>query len=403
MLPRAEFPIFFRKVHGRDLIYFDNASTTQKPQHVVQALTDFYTLHNANIHRGIYTLAEEATTLYENTRTEVATFIGAAHAHEIVFTSGTTQSINMVAYAWARHALQVGDEIILTEMEHHANLLVWQQLARELNLALKFIPVFFDGTLDYSAFEKLLTERTKLVSIVHVSHIVGTCNDIEFIIQKSHAIGARVLIDAAQSVPHMAVNVGALTCDFLAFSGHKMFGPMGVGVLYIKKEVHKEMHPYQYGGGMVFDATYQQSHFQAVPHLLEAGTPPIAQVVGLGAAIKYIQDKIKFERLREYESGLCAYLIDALSELPKIDLLGPCNLLKQNGHLVSFVVKNRHAHDVAAYLDHSGICVRAGHHCAQPFAKKLGIDASVRISFYAYNTEKEIDLLVDTLQKCCAS
>jgi cysteine desulfurase/selenocysteine lyase len=399
MILRSDFPIFSKKVHNQNLIYFDNASTTQKPQQVLQALTNFYSSHNANIHRGIYALAEEATGLYEDARGLVARFIGATHAQEIVFTSGTTQGINMVAQSWARHQLQPGDEILISEMEHHANLLPWQQLAHEKQLVLKFIPVLPDGTLDYAALEWLLTERTKLVSVVHVSHIIGTTNDIEFIIKKAHAVGACVLIDAAQSVPHMNINVHKLGCDFLVFSGHKMFGPTGIGILYVKKELHEAMRPYQYGGGMVFDATYQHARFQPMPQKLEAGTPAIAQAVGLGAAIRYIQNTINFDELKKHEAALCSRIIDALAEMPKIRLLGPLFQLKKQGHMVSFVVDGVHAHDVAAYLDQFGICVRAGHHCAQSFAKKLNIDASIRVSFYAYNTQEEIETFIHVLQK----
>ncbi|MCL4229842.1 SufS family cysteine desulfurase [Candidatus Dependentiae bacterium] len=397
MISRSDFPLFKRPYFGRSLIYFDNASTTQKPQAVIDALIDFYSYRNANIHRGIYTLAEKATAQYEQVRKKVATYIGARDAVEIVFTSGTTAGINMAATSWVKGHLSAGDEILITQMEHHANLLPWQQLARTHNVTLKYIPVLADGTLEYVALDTLITSRTKFVSLVHVSHILGTHNDVELIIKRAHAVGARVMVDAAQSVPHQRINVTNMDCDFLTFSGHKMFGPTGVGVLYIKKELHDQIEPYQFGGGMVFDADYDRARWQPLPHRLEAGTPPIAQVIGLGAAIDYLCE-LNAEELQRHEASLCAQLIEGLDTLPRIRVLGPVKQLKKTGHLVSFVVDGMHAHDIAAYLDSFGICVRAGHHCAQPLAKKMNIDASVRVSFYAYNTHAEVDVLLDALR-----
>lgn len=397
MLLRSDFPIFSRVGTARPLIFFDNASTTQKPRVVIEALVDFYSNHNANIHRGIYALAEHATAQYEQVRKQAAHFIGARSASEIIFNSGTTEGINIVASSWARTHLRAGDEIIITQMEHHANLLPWQQLAHEHKFVLKYIPVCSDGTLDYIVLDSLITLRTKLISVVHVSHVFGTHNAIELIIQKAHAVGARVMIDAAQSVLHQRIDVAAMQCDFLAFSAHKMFGPTGVGVLYIKKDVHDEMQPYQYGGGMVFDADYNTARWQPVPHRLEAGTPPIAQVIGLGVAIDYISglDRVAAQ---QHEASLCAHFIDTVSSITRVSVLGPVEQLKQSGHLVSFKVHGMHAHDIAAYLDSFGICVRAGHHCAQPLAKKLGIEASVRVSFCAYNTHEEVDVLISALR-----
>jgi cysteine desulfurase/selenocysteine lyase len=393
---KKDFPLLNKKINNHSLIYFDNAATSQKPRHVIDAITHFYESQNSTIHRAVYAFGEQATTLYEQARTTVAEFIN-ADVHEIVFTKGATESINAVATGWALDHLKQGDEIVLTQMEHHANLLPWQQVAKRNGVLLKFIPVLPDGTLDMSTLDELITKKTKLVSCVHISNALGTHNDIETIIKKAHIVGAKVLIDAAQSIAHQKIDVKKIKCDFLVFSGHKIVGPTGIGVLYIKKDLHDQMQPYEFGGGMVYEVDYTTASWLKAPHKFEAGTPPIAQAIGLGQAIKYIQKHIDFELLKQHEAKLCAALINGLQKNKKITLLGPIEQLKKQGHLVSFVVEGMHAHDVATYLSNYGICVRAGHHCAQPLAKLMGIQASVRASFYAYNTLEEVEKFLEVI------
>lgn len=393
---KKDFPLLNKKINNRSLIYFDNAATSQKPRQVIDAVTHFYESQNSTIHRAVYAFGEQATTLYEQARNTVAEFIN-ADVHEIVFTKGATESINAVATGWALDHLKHGDEILLTQMEHHANLLPWQQVAKRNGVVLKFIPVLSDGTLDLSSLDDLITKKTKLVSCVHVSNALGTHNDIEIIIKKAHIVGAKVLIDAAQSIAHQKIDVKKINCDFLVFSGHKIVGPTGIGVLYIKKDLHDQMQPYEFGGGMVYEVDYTTASWLKAPHKFEAGTPPIAQAIGLGAAITYIQKHIDFELLKQHEAKLCAALINGLQKNKKITILGPIEQLKTQGHLVSFVVEGMHAHDVATYLSNYGICVRAGHHCAQPLAKLLGIQASVRASFYAYNTLEEVEKFLEVI------
>lgn len=393
---RKDFPLLNKKINNKDLIYFDNAATSQKPQEVINAVTHFYESQNSTIHRAVYAFGEQATTLYEQARATVAEFIN-ADQHEIVFTKGTTEGINAVAAGWALEHLKQSDEILLTQMEHHANLLPWQQVAKKTGAVLKFIPVLSDGTLDMSSLDQLITKKTKLVSCVHVSNALGTHNDIEAIIAKAHTVGAKVLIDAAQSVAHQKIDVKKIKCDFLVFSGHKMLGPTGIGILYIKKDLHDKMQPYEFGGGMVYEVDYTSASWLKAPHKFEAGTPPIAQAIGLAAAIKYIQKNSNFELLQKHEAKLCSTLIDGLQKNKKITILGPVEQLKTHGHLVSFVVKGMHAHDVATYLSNYGICVRAGHHCAQPLVKLMGIQASVRASFYAYNTLEEVEKFLEVI------
>lgn len=393
---RKDFPLLQKKVDRHQLIYFDNAATSQKPQQVIDAISNYYESQNSPIHRAMYNLGEQATTLYEQAREKVAQFIN-AHSDEVIITKGTTQSINAVAAGWARVHLKEGDEILLTQMEHHANLLPWQQVAKMTGAILKFIPILPDGTLDMKSLDHLLTKKTKLVSCIHVSNVLGTHNDIETITKKAHAVGARVLIDAAQSVAHQIIDVKKINSDFLVFSGHKMLGPTGIGILYIKKELHDQMQPYEFGGGMVYEADFTHASWAKAPYKFEAGTPPIAQAIGLGAAIDYIQKNIDFAQLQTHEARLCSMLIEGLQKHPKITILGPIEQLKERGHLVSFVVKDMHPHDVATYLGNHGICVRAGHHCAQPLAKLLGISGSVRASFYAYNTLEEVEKFLELI------
>jgi cysteine desulfurase / selenocysteine lyase len=396
---RQDFPILKQKINGQDLIYFDNAATTQKPAQVIDSIVDFYSKYNSNIHRGIYQFGEYATVLFENVRNKVAALIN-AKPNEIVFTTGTTGAINFVALAWARKNIKKDDEIIISAMEHHSNLIPWQQLALENQAILKIIPVKADYTLDVEAYENMLSKKTKLVSIVHVSNVLGTCNDIEYISSLAHKVGARVLIDAAQSIAYQKIDVQKINCDFLAFSGHKMLGPTGIGVLYIKQAMHTEIDPYQFGGGMVFEVDFENSKWAKTPYKFEAGTPPIAQAIGLGAAIDYINKNIDFDSFKKYLASLCKRFIDELEKFEQIKIIGPKQQLKEEGHLVSFTIEGMHPHDIAAYLDKFGICIRAGHHCAQPLHKALGIESTVRVSFYAYNTMQEVDyFLIDLIKQ----
>lgn len=391
---KKDFPIFTK---NKELIYFDNGATTQKPQQVIDAILNFYINYSAPVHRGIYDLAEQATILYENARKTVAKFIE-ADQNEIVFTKNTTESINLVAYSWAKNNLKEGDGILVTQMEHHSNLLPWMRLAQEKKLKLDYIPVTPNGELDYVVYEKLLSKNIKFVACVHTSNVLGTTNNIKFIIEKAHKFGAKVLIDAAQSVAHQKISIATLKSDFLVFSGHKMLGPTGIGVLYVTKAMQELMEPYQVGGSMVY--TMQDDPIWVKgPRKFEAGTPPIAQAYGLAQAIDYINKYIDFEKLKIHEAELCKYLIEELEKHQSVKILGPIEKLKKSGHLVSFTVKDYHAHDVAAFLNSKNIAVRAGHHCAKPLHQKLGIENSVRVSFYAYNSLEEVKTLITSLRE----
>lgn len=393
---RKDFPLLKKKIDDKELIYFDNAATSQKPQVVIDALTKFYTEHNNNIHRGVYQSAEETTQMYENARKMVAQFIN-AHIDEIVFTKGTTEGINFVTRAWAAHNLKAGDEIVLSELEHHSNIIPWIMLAQEKQIKINYITIKTDGTLDLSRLNSIITSKTKLVSCLHVSNALGTHVAIDTIIAAAHAVGSKVLIDAAQSIAHLPIDVKKNKTDFLVFSGHKMGGPTGIGVLYIKKDLHEQTQPYQFGGGMPYEVDYHSVSFAKAPHKFEAGTPPIAQAIGLAKAIDYINNHVDFKKLALHESNLCSQMIEGLSKHKKIRILGPIDQLKVAGHLVSFVIEGMHAHDVADYLGKQGICVRAGHHCAQPLAKKMGYQSSVRASFYAYNTQEEVEKFLNVI------
>lgn len=389
---RKDFPFL-----KQDIVYFDNAATSQKPKQVLDELMHFYTDSNANVHRGVYDLAEQATKLYEQARARIASFIN-AQPEEIIFTRGTTESINLVASAWGKAHIQAGDEIVVTHLEHHSNFVPWQQLTQELGAKLVIIPVNFDGTLHVEMIHKLVTNKTKLIAASSTSNALGVHNDMKVLADAAQSVGALFLIDAAQSIGHQRTDVQKLRCDFLAFSGHKMLGPTGIGVLYMKKKVQAKVPPYQFGGGMIYEARNETSSFLPAPHKYEAGTPPIAQAIGLAAAIDYLQT-INFDALQKHEAQLCAKLIDGLSAFERITILGPVDELKTNGHMVSFIVDSMHAHDVAAYLSTQGICVRAGHHCAQPLARQLGIESSVRVSFYLYNTHEEVERLLQAIAK----
>ncbi len=394
---KSEFPLLSQTKHDTPLCYLDSAATSQKPQQVIDAIVHAYTTYNANPNRGIYALSEQATQQYEDARERVARFIG-AQSHETIFTSGATAGINAIAQGWARYHIKAGDEILLSELEHHSNMLPWLRVAQEVGAVVKYIPITSNGLLAMDQLSSLLTNRTNLVAITQSSNAIGTPVDLQPIIEHAKQVGARVLVDACQSVPHMPINVKTMGCDFLVFSGHKMLGPTGVGVLYINEAIQDDVQPFMLGGGSVFDVDWHRYTLQKAPQKFEAGTPPFIQAMGLAAACDYLQ-QIPFSELHAYEAGLCRRFIEGLLQIDFVSILGPIDALQQSGHLVTFVVDGFHAHDVAAYLDQQGICVRAGHFCAQPLFKKLGYDAAVRASFYCYTQEQDIDRLIDALKQ----
>ncbi|MFZ5953536.1 MAG: aminotransferase class V-fold PLP-dependent enzyme [Candidatus Dependentiae bacterium] len=399
---QSDFPFLQQRVNDKPIIYFDNAATTQKPLAVIDAISHFYTYDNAPIHRSVYAAAEKVTELYEQARAHVAQFIN-ANPNEIIFTKGTTEGINAVATAWALHNLKEGDEILVTELEHHSNLVPWQQVCKATGAKLKFIPIYNNGLLNTQDLESIINTRTKLVAITHVSNALGTHIDIKPIIERAHAVRALCLIDAAQSAPHQLIDIQLLQPDFLVFGGHKMLAPTGIGILYIAAHLHDKMQPYQFGGGMVFNVEKYTATWLKSPQKFEAGTPPIAQAIGLSAAISYLEKNVPFDTLRIHEAALCSRLIEGLQTISRVKVLGPIEQLKQHGHLVSFTIDGIHAHDVATYLGNNGVYMRAGHYCAQPLAQRLGLDASVRASFYCYNLLEEIDQLIILIEKLCSS
>ncbi len=389
---RQDFPVLGREVRPNvPLVYLDSTATSQKPVAVLAAMDDFYRHSNANIHRGIHTLAEEATAMYEKGREQVASFIHAPAAKQIVFTRNASESINLVAYTWGRANLKAGDEIVLTEMEHHSNLVPWQILAAERGVQLEFIPVTADGLLDLEAYHKLLEGNPKLVAFVHMSNVLGTITPAAEIIRLAHAAGATTLVDGAQSVPHMPVDVQALDADFLAFSAHKMLGPSGIGVLYGKAELLESMPPFLGGGDMIKAVHLHSFTPNSIPHKFEAGTPAIAEAVGFGAAVEYLTG-VGMDAVAAHEQKIIAYALERLAEIPGVRVLGPS--AEEKGGVAAFIVEGVHPHDVAQILDHYGVAVRAGHHCAQPLHEKFGIPATARASFYLYNTLEEVDKLV---------
>ncbi len=398
---RKDFPILERTVRdGQPLIYLDSANTSQKPRRVLDALADFYERHNANIHRATHQLGEEATQAYEGARGTVAGFIGAAEPAEVVFTKNVSEAINLVAYSMGnasaagsggRFALGPGDEIVITEMEHHSNIVPWQLLCQRTGATLRWFGVTPEGRLDTSDIGGLITERTKLVALTHQSNVLGTINPVRAIADRAHAAGALVLVDAAQSVPHMPVDVAALGADFLGFTGHKMCGPTGIGVLWGRRELLEEMPPFLGGGEMIEDVRMERSTFAPPPHKFEAGTMPIAEAAALAAAIGYLGE-VGLPALREYEHGLVAHALAALREIDGLRILGPAEPVDR-GAAISFTVDGVHPHDMSQVLDSGGIAVRAGHHCAWPLHRAMGVQASTRASFYLYNTYEEVDAL----------
>ncbi len=389
---KEDFPIFR---NNPDLVFLDNASTTQKPQSVIDTLSHYYENYNSNIHRGIYQIAEKATAAYEKSRDKVTKFIGAEDRRSIVFTKGTTESINLVANSWGGQNLKPGDEVLITEMEHHSNIIPWQLICERTGADLKYIPINEDGTLDLSNPDKYFKNKTKIVCVIHQSNVFGTVNPITEIVKYAHEVGALVLVDGAQSTPHHRVNVTELNCDFFAFSGHKMMGPTGVGALYTKPEILEAMNPFLGGGEMIRKVTMEGSTWNDIPWKFEAGTPNIAQVIGFGSAIDYI-NKIGRDTITDYENELLKYAQEKLQTIPGINIYGTA---KDKGAVISFNLENIHPHDVAHILDTYGIAIRAGHHCAQPIMKKLNVAATNRASFYIYNTLAEIDQLAEGLRK----
>ncbi|MDZ7292818.1 MAG: cysteine desulfurase [candidate division KSB1 bacterium] len=392
---RQDFPILQQKINGKPLVYLDNAATSQKPLAVLRCLDEYYRTYNANIRRGIHTLSEKATARYEETRRKVAQFINAPSANGVIFTRNTTESLNLVAYSYARKFLKAGDEILLTEMEHHSNLVPWQILAQHTGVKLKFIPVTEQGTLDLADIHSLLTEKTKILAFTHMSNVLGTINPVRRLAQMAHEVGAVVVVDGAQGAPHLPVDVQQLDCDFYAFSGHKMLGPTGVGVLWGKVELLDKMDPFLGGGEMIHEVWLDRATYEEVPHKFEAGTPNIAQVIGLGAAIDYLRD-LTMPAVAEHERRLTRIAIEKLQQIDNLRIIGSA---PERGAAISFLLPDVHAHDLSTVVDSEGVAIRAGHHCAQPLMRKFDVPATARASLYIYNLPEEIDILVNAIRK----
>jgi cysteine desulfurase/selenocysteine lyase len=392
---RRDFPVLSRTVKGKPLVYFDNAATTQKPQVVIDALVDYYSTYNANIHRGIHTLAEEATAAFELTRDAVRAYINAASREEIIFTKGTTESINLVAHTWARQNLKAGDEVLITGMEHHSNIVPWYIVCQEKGAFLKVVPVNDDGMLDMDGFESMLSEKTRLVAVVHVSNALGTINPVKTIVAKAHSAGAVVLVDGAQSSVHLDIDVQDINCDFFAFSSHKLYGPTGAGVLYGKKELLQTMPVYQGGGEMIKDVTFDSITYNDLPYKYEAGTPNIADIIAFKAALDYTHN-IGKEKIRQHEEQLLQY---ATTQLQNIDGLQIIGRAAEKASVISFVVDKVHPQDLGILLDNKGVALRTGHHCAQPLMDRYCIPGTTRASFAMYNTKEEVDVMIAALQK----
>ncbi len=391
---RALFPILHQDVNGHPLVYFDSAATSQKPLPVIEALDRYYREYNSNVHRGVHTLGTKATDAYEGAREKVRRFLNAQSAQEIIFTRGTTASLNLVASSYGRANVKEGDEIVITYMEHHSNLIPWQQLAKQTGATLKYIPMQEDGTIDLRDVEATVTEAAKIVAIAHVSNVLGTINPVREIARIAHECGAVVVVDAAQSAPHMKVDVQELDCDFLALSGHKMCGPTGIGVLYGKKKWLEQMEPVEFGGEMIDFVELYDSTWKELPWKFEGGTPIIAGAIGLGAAIDFLE-QVGLDAIAAHEHELAQYALERMADIEGVTVYGP----KERAGLVTFNIDGVHPHDVATVLDAEGIAIRAGHHCAQPLMKWLGVTATARASFYLYNTKEEIDRFIAALQK----
>ncbi|KAA1295027.1 MAG: cysteine desulfurase [SAR202 cluster bacterium] len=395
---RNDFPILSRKINGHELVYLDNAATTHKPRSVINSLVDFYENHNSNVHRGVHTLSMEATDKFEEAREKISKFINSQTSQSIIWTRNASESLNIISYSWGNKNIGEGDEILLSPMEHHSNLIPWQELARTKGAKIKFLSLNIDGTLDLSNIDELITQKTKLVSIVHVSNALGTINPVKELCEKAHQVGALFVLDGAQSVPHMSVDVQDIGCDFFVFSGHKMMGPTGIGVLYGKMEILEEMDPVFTGGEMVLEVTYEKASWADIPMRFEAGTPNIADSIALGTAVDYLQN-IGMENIHDYEKNITSYALKKFNTLESegVTLFGPKSS-DQKGAVFSFHIPNIHPHDLGTILDGMGIAVRTGHHCAMPLIKSLGVSATARASFYVYNTMKEVDTLIDGIK-----
>jgi cysteine desulfurase / selenocysteine lyase len=392
---RADFPILQQEVHGRPLVYLDSANTSQKPQSVLDALNDYYAHDNANIHRATHLLSERATRAYERSRTLLQHFINAPHSREVVLTKGCTESINLVAQSWGRTMLKPGDEVLVSWMEHHSNIVPWQLVCEQTGATLRVVPIDERGELRLDEFHRLLSNRTKLVAIIHVSNSLGTINPVEEIVEAAHRVGAVVLVDGAQAAPHLTVDVQALDADFYTFSGHKMCGPTGTGVLYGKTHLLERMPPYQGGGDMIASVTFEKTTYNTLPHKFEAGTPNIAGVVGFGAAVEYLNGLDRTAAL-EHEDDLLAYATERLTELPSVHVIGQA---RRKTSVLSFVMDGVHPHDIGTVLDNEGVAIRTGQHCAQPVMDRYGITATARASFAFYNTRNDVDALIAALHK----
>jgi len=393
---RSDFPILRREVNGHPLAYLDNAATSQKPLAVLDAMDDYYRRTNANVHRGVHTLSEEATELYEGARGRIARFINASSSKEVIFTRNATEAINLVAYSWGLDTLKPGDEVLITQMEHHANIVPWQLICQRTGATLRYVPIDAKGTLRLDLLDELLTERTRLFAFVAMSNVLGTINPVVELVERAHAVGALALVDGAQSVPHLPVDVQALSGDFLVFSGHKMCGPTGVGVLHGRRELLESMPPFMGGGDMIREVRLEGSRWNTLPWKFEAGTPAIAEVIGLGAAVDYLSD-LGMAWVRQREHELASYALEQLSKVEGLRILGPG--VDQRGGAVAFTLNEIHPHDISALLDAEGIAIRAGHHCAQPIHDYYDVAATARASFYFYNTFEEIDRLIVALEK----
>jgi cysteine desulfurase/selenocysteine lyase len=392
---RNDFPILRERVHDKPLVYLDNAATTQKPQAVIDRLTEFYAHDNANVHRGVHVLSERATDAYEGARLTVCRFLNAADPKEIVFVRGTTEAINLVAQSYGRGHVGPGDEVVITTMEHHSNIVPWQILCEQVGAQLRVVPITDAGELRLDAYEASLSERTKIVAVVHVSNALGTINPVDQIVRLAHGRGIPVLVDGAQAVAHMPVDVRALDCDFFTFSGHKIFGPTGIGVLYAKASLLEAMPPYQGGGDMISSVTFERTLYNVLPYKFEAGTPNIAGAIGLAAALEYVE-AIGRDHVHAHERGLLAYGTDALSQIAGLRLTGTA---AQKAGILAFVLEGVHPHDIGTILDREGIAIRTGHHCCQPLMDRLGVPATARASLALYNTREEIDALATALDK----
>ena len=392
---RADFPILHQEVRGKPLVYLDNSASTQKPRCVIDAISRFYEQDYANIHRGVHTLSERATAAYEGARKKVQGFINAASEKEIVFVRGATEAINLIAQSYGKANLKAGDEILITVMEHHSNIVPWQMLCAETGAVLKVAPMNQAGELELDGFESLLGDRTRLVSVVHMSNALGTINPVEQIIELAHARNVPVLLDGAQSIPHGAIDVQALDCDFFVFSGHKLYAPSGIGALYAKAELLEAMPPYQGGGDMIRQVTFEKSEYAAVPYKFEAGTPSIADTVALGAAIDYLTN-IGMDAIGQHEAQLLAYATEKSQAIDAMRLIGTA---KDKGAILSFVLDRIHPHDIGTMLDHCGVAIRAGHHCAMPVMDFYGVPATARASFGLYNTLEEVDVLMQGIEE----